>query len=143
MVFSKSFGYALRSILYVAMISDAKPRVQIHEIAASLKVPRHFLGKIMQQLAREGVIDSVKGPNGGFSVNNKTLPAPLIKIIEITDGMNQFNSCILRLKKCNPDKPCALHHRIESNRKEFTKIFADTTVADLMRSNTPEFISSI
>ncbi len=144
MVFSKSFGYALRSILYIAMISDTRQRrVQIQEIAQKLNVPRHFLGKIMKRVAKEGIIDSVKGPYGGFALNERTLSTKVIAIVDITDGMGQFNSCILRLRKCNPEKPCPLHHRIEENRREFTRIFADTTIADLLTDKSPEFIANI
>ena len=53
MIFSKSFGYAIRSILYVAIMRDEKRYVQVEEIASKLSVPRHFMGKIMKKLAKE------------------------------------------------------------------------------------------
>lgn len=143
MVFSKSFGYALRSILYIVSINDTQPRVQILEVAGHLKVPRHFLGKIMKELAKEGLINSVKGPFGGFSINEKTLKTSLLKIIELTDGTKQFNECVLRLRKCNAAKPCAMHQRIEKNRRELLAMFTDTTVNDLIKTNTKDFVKYI
>ena len=132
MLFSKSFGYAIRALLYIATKSDEKKRVQIDEIAAALKVPRFFLGKIMQEIAREGILDSTKGPYGGFSLNERSLATSVMKIVKLTDGGGQFNNCILQLKKCNPDKPCSLHAKIEKNRAEFFRIFTDTTIGDLL-----------
>ena len=143
MVFSKSFGYALRSILYLVMVSEEQPRVQIHEVAYHLKVPKHFLGKIMQQLAKEGIIDSVRGPSGGFSINERTTTTPLIKIIELTDGLQQFKECVMRLKKCNAARPCPMHNRIEKNRKELTLIFTGTTVGDLIKTDVEDFVNYI
>ena len=84
MVFSKSFGYALRGILYVAMVNEDKTRVQLEEIAGKLAVPRYFLGKVMKKIVKGGVLNSLKGPYGGFYVNNKTMNIPLLKLIEIT-----------------------------------------------------------
>ena len=71
MIFSKTFGYALRGVLYLSTINEDKPRVQLDEIAAKLSIPRHFLGKVMKKLVKEGVLSSMKGPFGGFSVNER------------------------------------------------------------------------
>jgi Rrf2 family protein len=143
MMFSKSFGYALRSILYIAKLSDDKKRVQIEEVASAINVPRHFLGKIMKKLASEGILDSVKGPYGGFSLNEKTLSTSVMDIIRITDGLSQFNNCVIRLQKCNPEKPCPLHHRVEKTRAELAGVFNDTTIDAIMKSESDDFISGI
>ncbi|RYF86429.1 MAG: transcriptional regulator, partial [Chitinophagaceae bacterium] len=50
MFFSKSFGYAVRGVLYIAFMQDAKQYVQAEEIAAQLLVPRHFVSKILKKL---------------------------------------------------------------------------------------------
>jgi len=110
MVFSKSFGYALRGVLYVAITSEENRRVQVDEIASRLAVPKHFLAKIMNRVVKEGILDSTKGPFGGFSVNGETLTSPLIRLLRITDGMEQFNTCVLKLRKCNKVNPCPLHY---------------------------------
>jgi DNA-binding IscR family transcriptional regulator len=56
--FLKSFGYALRGILYVTVLAERKDRIQLDEIAEKLTVPRYFLGKIMNKLAKQGVLAS-------------------------------------------------------------------------------------
>ena len=83
MVCSKSFGYALRGILYVALMNDQKPRVQVEEIAETLSVPKYYLGKIMKQVVKEGILSSTKGPYGGGSVNETTPSSPFFYIFEI------------------------------------------------------------
>ncbi|MBI2729415.1 MAG: Rrf2 family transcriptional regulator [Sphingobacteriales bacterium] len=143
MFFSKSFGYALRSILYVVMVNETQPRVQIQEVAERLQIPKHFLGKIMKMLAKEKIIDSAKGPFGGFFVNDGTVSTPLLRLMELTDGLEQFQECSLRLKKCNADKPCPMHNRIVQNRNELITMFSSTTIGDLIRSDDKKFINSI
>ncbi|MBL0153113.1 MAG: Rrf2 family transcriptional regulator [Chitinophagaceae bacterium] len=105
---SKSFGYALRGIIYVALTHEKKERVQVEEIAESLAVPRHFLGKIMKKVVKEGILESTRGPYGGFSINAETLQTPLIKLIRITEGLEQFNSCVLHFRKCKGPHYCHL-----------------------------------
>jgi Rrf2 family protein len=69
MIFSKSFGYAVRGMLYVAMMQDEKRYVQAEEISTRLAVPRHFMGKILKKLVKERLLASSKGPSGGFTFN--------------------------------------------------------------------------
>lgn len=143
MILSKSFGYALRGILYVAKLNDENRRIQIDEIANNLSVPKHFLGKIMQQIVKEGLLRSTKGPYGGFSLTTNTLSTPLIKLVEITDGLEQYRICVLKLKYCDGLNPCPLHHEIESIRTKFLTVFGETTIGDLLKKDKTEFIKSL
>ena len=140
---SKSFGYALRGIIYVALTHEKKERVQVEEIAESLAVPRHFLGKIMKKVVKEGILESTRGPYGGFSINAETLQTQLIKLIRITEGLEQFNSCVLHFRKCNKNKPCPLHYQMVENRNQLLEIFSSTTIGDLMKEDKKMLLQSI
>jgi len=143
MFLSKSFGYALRGILYIALLQDEQRKIQIDEIAGKLSVPRHFLGKIMQNLARAGLLQSTKGPYGGFSLNADTLTTPLVKLVEITDGMEQFNICVLQLRNCNGINPCPLHQDADEIKTKFLNVLNQTTIADLLTNDKKMFIKSL
>jgi len=143
MVFSKSFGYAVRGLLYIAMMYETKPKVRIEEMAESLALPRYFLGKVMKKLAKEGIISSTKGQHGGFYMNEHTLNTPLVKLIEITTEVEQFDSCVLRLRKCNSKNPCPLHFQVVTMKNQWYRLVADTTVGDLLKNDNPAFLESI
>jgi len=143
MIFSKSFGYALRGILYIAVMKDEKRYVQVEEIASRLAVPRHFMGKIMKKLAKEKILISTKGPSGGFVINYHTLQMPLMDLIVITDGVGIFDTCVLRATECNGNNPCPMHSQMEGLKRNLKSILSDTTIADLLEGDSPEFIRSI
>lgn len=143
MFLSKSFGYALRGILYIALLQDEQRRIQIDEIAQKLSVPKHFLGKIMQNVVKAGLLQSTKGPYGGFSLHPDTLVTPLIKLVEITDGMEQFNLCVLQLRNCNGVNPCPLHAETEIVKNKLLKVFHYTTIADLLSNDKKVLIKSL
>ena len=132
MVFSKSFGYALRGILYVAAMSSQKPRVSLDEIAENLDVPRHFLGKVLKRLVKSGIISSTRGPSGGFSLNETTLGTPLSQIVEVSGDQKKLNACVLSLSTCSSGNPCSLHKQAEILKREWNTVLTDTTVADLL-----------
>lgn len=143
MILSKSFGYALRGILYVAKLQDEQRRIQIDEIANNLLVPKHFLGKIMQQIVKSGLLRSTKGPYGGFSLAPETLGTPLIRLVEITDGTEQFSICVLKLKYCSNISPCPLHFEMEQLKTKFLSVFTETTIGDLLKESKTDLIKSL
>jgi len=143
MFLSKSFGYALRGILYIAVMQDENRKVQIDEIATKLSVPKHFLGKIMQQIVKAGLLKSTKGPYGGFSLAAETLNTPVIKLVEITDGMEQFSMCVLSFKYCNGLNPCPLHFEMENVKKNYLNVFSKNTLGDLLKDGKSELLKSL
>jgi Rrf2 family transcriptional regulator, iron-sulfur cluster assembly transcription factor len=143
MLFSKSFGYALRSVLYLASVGEGTSRIALDEIADVLKVPRHFLGKVMKRLVKEGVLSSQKGPSGGFSMNEKTLNLTLYDFLLLSGETTQFESCILRLNRCNSQNPCPMHDKAEFVRNEWQRVLSSTMIKDLLKVNQAEFIQSL
>ena len=141
MHFSKSFGYALRGVLYIA--ASGRPRVCVEELADHLHAPRHFMGKVMKALVKSRIPDSSKGPSGGFYANEKTLDTPLLAILETTDGQKQFDICVLRFNKCDAQNPCPLHQRIQSTRTKMAEILAGTRVRDLLNEDPEKTISAL
>ena len=65
-MFSKACKYGIRAVLFLVVNGDENSRISPETIAETLEVPRHFLAKILQQLSKNGLVSSVKGPGGGF-----------------------------------------------------------------------------
>ena len=143
MILSKSFGYALRSIIYIALMSGVKRNVQLQEISDEISVPRHFLGKVMKRLAKNRVVDSAKGRTGGFMLNDHTLSYSLKDLIILIEGDARFNACVIGFKKCNEKKPCPLHHQIVEIRNQLLKTYSETKIGDLLIEDKTELLKSL
>jgi Rrf2 family protein len=130
-MFSKTFGYALRAAFFVNIHGSQGKRVGLQELSQSLDIPHHFLGKIMQDLVRHGILDSTKGPSGGFYVNDSTAGTLLISILKITDGSLIFDQCALNVKQCNAANPCPLHDDFAECRNRMLQAMAKKTVGEL------------
>jgi Rrf2 family iron-sulfur cluster assembly transcriptional regulator len=142
MIFSKSFGYAIRSILYVVSVQSKQQWVQLNDIAAKLKIPRHFLAKVMKRLVKEGVLDSQRGPAGGFGINENTLRTPVVRVLEVTGEAITFNTCVLGLNRCNSTNPCPMHHRAQQLRDDWVRLLSSTTIGDLFGKTEHELVKS-
>jgi len=68
MLFTKASEYALLSLI---LISQKSSPVDVDTISNELKISKSFLAKILQNLAKDGVLKSFKGANGGFAFKYK------------------------------------------------------------------------
>lgn len=132
MIFSKSCEYALRSVLYICMKSNEGINLNVKEIATEIESPEPFTAKILQQLARQKIISSIKGPNGGFFIEKNKKPVTIFQIVDAIEGPDFFDRCILGLKNCTEKKPCPLHNHFIQYRKEIKTLFKTKTVHDLI-----------
>lgn len=141
-IFSKSFGYSLRGVLFVALREDGLP-VQLGEMAEALDVPRHFMGKIMKRLVKRGVLSSLKGPTGGFFINETTLARPLMDIYQITDHPEELEQCVLSRGPCNPEHPCRLHDKVVQMKTPLNEMLYRTTIGELLDGEAEELLLSL
>lgn len=131
-MFSKACEYALRAVLYINMKSIDGSRVGIPEIAREVAAPLAFTGKILQVLVREGIISSVKGPNGGFFIDSKATSITLNDILIAIDGNEDvLHKCALGLKECSDKFPCPIHGEIKMYKDRVRSVMTKTTVQSL------------
>lgn len=131
MLLSKSCEYAIRAAVYIGYKTSRKEKTGIVEIAEAIASPVHFTGKILQELSRKGVISSLKGPNGGFYIDN---PANvyLIDIIRAIDGNALFSACALGLKACSDTRPCPMHEEVKPIRTQLLIEFSKKSLQDFV-----------
>ncbi len=129
-IFSKTCEYAIRAVFFIAHKTAVGGRVGIKEIANGIDSPEHFLAKILQDLSRRGIVQSVKGPNGGFYLDAESLKRPLASIVEAVDGNGIFVGCALGLKQCSEVNPCPLHHDFKAIRNQIHQLLENTNIGE-------------
>ncbi|HEY5644865.1 MAG TPA: Rrf2 family transcriptional regulator [Pseudomonadales bacterium] len=128
---SKTAEYALKAVLRLAQ-SPATTRLTAAELAESLQVPQNYLSKILHTLSRSGVLDSVRGPHGGFRLAVPTAELSLATVIEPFDELTRQRACLLGRPQCLETSPCAAHHRWRDLQSRYSQFFRETTVAQLL-----------
>jgi Rrf2 family transcriptional regulator, iron-sulfur cluster assembly transcription factor len=108
MIYSKSAEYAIRATIHLAQVPDGSCAMA-KDIAQQEDVPAPFLAKILQELARKGLLHSVKGPSGGFSLKKKAADLRLLDVVGAVDGLGHYGQCVAGFGQCNEKVPCPLH----------------------------------
>lgn len=130
-MFSKACEYGIRAMLHIARTSKVGTRVGIRDIAKAIDSPEPFMAKILQDLSRKGLVLSIKGPNGGFYMNDVHQKISLAEIVTAIDGDQLFNGCGLGLKACNEKKPCPIHYEFKAIRTNLKAMLQTTALEDL------------
>jgi len=129
---SKSSKYALKGVLYLAVNASESNKIMVKDIAEPINVPAPYIAKLLQELGRHGVVSSVKGPRGGFYLDEDNLATRLIKIVDIIDGEQRLRSCMLSIRECDSENPCPLHALMGNTKAFFIKNLEETTIAQLV-----------
>ncbi|MBK7696536.1 MAG: Rrf2 family transcriptional regulator [Saprospiraceae bacterium] len=132
MIFTRTFSYSIKVLIFLALHFEEGRNFRVKDISEGLDVPDSFLAKILQKLAKNKLIQSHKGPNGGFAFNPSTLKTPLVEIIELTDSKDYLNTCVLNFHACNARNPCPMHHMVGSINAEIRKLLEKTCFEELL-----------
>lgn len=133
-MFSKACEYAIKATVYIINQSLNSHKTSLKEVASAIDSPEAYTSKILQQLSKNNIIQSDKGPTGGFSIDkNKALEIKLSTIVSIIDGDSIYQGCGLGFHKCNESKPCVIHHKFKAIRNDLKEMLENTLLVDLSK----------
>lgn len=143
---SNSCRYGIRAVIYLASQPLSNGKTGIKKISSDLDLPTPFLAKILQQLAKQKILSSSKGPHGGFSLFKDPKKITIFDIVNIIDGDDIFINCVIHNGSCESlgkdKKHCPLHEDYEKLRADLIKLFISKTIYDLViRADNAELIS--
>jgi Rrf2 family transcriptional regulator, iron-sulfur cluster assembly transcription factor len=130
-MFSKACEYAIRACIYIASESMDGNRVSLVSVAEKIESPEAFTSKILQKLVKKKIIQSIKGPGGGFEISIKdTASTSLLSIIEAIDG-KVLDQCSLGLNECSEKNPCPFHTKYKPIKDKLLHTLHTTTLKEL------------
>ncbi|MCO6460481.1 MAG: Rrf2 family transcriptional regulator [Saprospiraceae bacterium] len=122
---------AIKAVIYLSGRSSDDKKSSIKEISEHINASEHTVGKTLQLLAKQKIINSQKGPSGGFYLSSNQQLQPISRIVETIEGKGIFKECGLGLSKCSETHPCPIHNEYKVARQLIEKIFKEKKVKDL------------
>lgn len=131
-MFSKACEYGIKASIYIALNSYDGKRVSLKEIAKEINSPEAFTAKILQDLVRSKIINSVKGAYGGFEIEKEHIASiKLSQIVNAIDGDSIYHGCGLGLDVCDANHPCPVHDQFITVRNELKQMLETTNLEQL------------
>jgi len=101
--------------------------VTVAEVAEAMRIPKSFLSKIVQRLAKHGIVESSRGVNGGLRLAKSPSELNLLSILEAIQGIAAINLCVAGRGSCGLSPACAvrpiwveIRHEVEKRLREQT-----------------------
>lgn len=130
-ILSQTAEHALRAVLYLARNRD-RDWVSATEIAQGLGAPPNYLAKTLRVLARRGILQSVRGAQGGFQLRVDADVLTAAEVVAAVDEVRTTAACLLGDRACSPTTPCEVHERWSALTARVLQPLSETTITDLL-----------
>lgn len=134
---TRTAEHALRAVIRLARAMGTE-LVQADRIAADLGAPVDYMAKTLGTLAAAGVVDSRRGPGGGYRLLRPPHEITIASIVDLFEPEPGIARCLLSGTSCEAVPPCAAHQRWIEVQRAVREPLQTTTIADLLSgSNNP------
>ncbi len=130
-MFSQTVEYALRAMVVLASRPHSRPGLPLtsHRIAVDSRVPPDYLIKVLQSLARSGLVTSQRGKNGGHQLTRSADGINILEIVNAVDPICRIRTCPLDL---HGENLCPLHRKMDDALAATESAFRSTNLAELL-----------
>jgi Rrf2 family protein len=131
---SRTSEYALRAVIW--LVQEPALSQTTWQIATGTRTPPDYVSKVLQLLAKTGLVRSQRGLGGGFRLAGDPKQITVLDVINAVDPLERILTCPLGLK-AHGTNLCPLHCGLNDVLLQMEATFAKTKLADLLNSDTP------
>ncbi len=136
MKLSSQADYAVRTV-YELAAREPGAVVQTRDIAEAQGISEQYLAKVIQQLARAGVLRTTRGVHGGVALSRPASQISVAEVCEAVDGPLELHRCAGRPEPC-VSGPCATHGFWQRIEQVLASELEGTDFEALARGATPQ-----
>ena len=125
---SKKADYGLIALKHLAQHSEDS--VSAREIAVRYRIPAELLAKVLQKLARKGLLVSQQGMNGGYVLAKDPSSISIVDVLEALDGPISITPCE-RGDDCKQLQVCSVRDPLLKIRAKLVRVLGDTSIYEL------------
>lgn len=130
MQLSNTSQYAIRILAYIANKKDSE-LINAIEVAKTLDISYKFLTKIMTELVKADLVESIRGRNGGFKLKKSSSEIMVNDILNLFNDSIKDEQCILGIGFCNKMCKCALHDQWRESKNLMQEMFQKSSLKDI------------
>ena len=137
--FTKRADYGLMAIHYIA-VHDALGSVSAKRIAEEFAIPPEIMAKILQRLAKQGLLVSHNGPKGGYGLSRRPAEITVGEVIRALEGPINIVSC-LEDSACPQMERCNLRRPVKKLQAAIIQVLDTMSLAELTSEDVPDLLS--
>ena len=131
MILTKRVNYGVKGLLNLARNNNQS---FLKKISQEEEIPESYLAKIFQVFVQRGILDSKKGPNGGFYLAMELKDISIGKIVGCLEGEPNLDRCPINSTSCENRDQCVIFSTWRSHEVAKNEMLKSITIADIMQS---------
>ncbi len=128
-MFSQTVEYALRAVIHLA--HEAPAARTTAQIAEATRVPKDYLSKILQGLAKKRIVETQRGVGGGISLAKTPEEVTILDVVNAVEPIERITTCPLKLANHGMNL-CPLHRRMDAAMATVEEAFRNSTLAEVL-----------
>jgi Rrf2 family protein len=137
---TKKADYGLMAMKHLAE-HGAEGAVSAKDVAEAYGIPQEVLAKILQKLAKAGLLHSLHGTNGGYTLVRDAASISAFEVIRAIDGPLFITSCITVRGECDQTERCTIREPLRRVNQSIEDVLRRITISE-MKEEPPEQSSS-
>lgn len=139
--FTKRADYGLIAIHYIAVHDEDRGAVSAKRIADEFNIPSELLAKILQRLAKEGLIASQNGPKGGYVLARRPTEISVGDVVRALEGPVHIVNCLEASSDCPQMARCNLRRPVQKIQVAISQVLDGMSLAELTTADVPELFT--
>jgi Rrf2 family protein len=131
---TKKADYGLMALKFIAEHSDSVS-LSAKDIAEAYHIPPQLLAKILQRLAKEGLLRSHAGMNGGYTLSRGASEITAFEVIRAIDGPLFITSCVTESGLCDLTNSCTIKEPLARVNDSISDVLKKIRISDLVESD--------
>lgn len=130
--FNKKVEYALIALVNMEPGMEQISPVTSKSLSVKFNIPPEVMGKVLQALARNGILSSVQGMRGGYVLSRPIDDINVLEVIEAIDGAVALASCVYSPQAdCDQYGYCGIQTPVQMIQNELISFFKKITMQDV------------
>ena len=131
---TKKADYGLMALKFIAEHEDSVS-LSAKDIAEAYHIPPQLLAKILQRLAREGLLRSHAGMNGGYTLSKASNEITAFEVIRAIDGPLFITSCVTDSGSCDLTSSCTIKEPLARVNDSISDVLKRIRISDLVEAD--------
>jgi Rrf2 family iron-sulfur cluster assembly transcriptional regulator len=125
--------YAVTAMLDLAL-HDGKGPISLADISERQGISLSYLEQLFAKLRKSGLVKSVRGPGGGYSLNRISSEIAVAQVVDAVNESVDATGC-QRKGNCQSGEVCLTHHLWEDLSNQIHNFLSDISLQDLVSRN--------
>jgi Rrf2 family protein len=138
---SKKADYGLIAVKHLAMHRNEHASCSANEISEEYGISTTLMAKVLQKLARQGLVAAKHGSSGGYQLAKGPEQISALDVISAIDGPVLITSCVTSHGACDATDKCSVREPLRRVNESILQVLGTVTISQMSEEHEPALVA--